>query len=347
MRRIYVLVGCAVLLACGIAPCQEVVSAYAGTVHYFEGAVFIDDHALEHKAAVFFSIPNGSTLRTEKGRAEVLLTPGVVLRLDEDSSIRLISNALTDTRVEFTKGAALLDTLGASGAPPVVLTYQHCQIRFPKPGIYRLDSDTSVLQAYEGETRVTSAEGKTSTVDTSKLFFFDLGTVTNKFGEPNEDAFYDWARGRADALSAENQLAAESMDNSAPSDNAPFIWSTPAPNIGSYPTYPIFDTTYYAGPAFNPFGYAAGPFAPFGVWPVVVLERRRPAQSWQHQPWPHRPISGAAIGAGHTGIATSPLRFPVVTPRPAPSISMRPQRPVTGVAPHPVAPAAAHPVFHR
>ena len=120
MRWVHVLFpSAAAFLVCGLAPCQEVVSAYAGTVHYFEGAVLIDDHPLEHKAAVFSSIPNGSTLRTEKGRAEVLLTPGVVLRLDEDSSIQMVSNALTDTRIEFVKGAALLDTLTASPAPPV------------------------------------------------------------------------------------------------------------------------------------------------------------------------------------------------------------------------------------
>jgi hypothetical protein len=345
MRWIHVLFpSAAAFLVCGLAPCQEVVSAYAGTVHYFEGAVFVDDHSLEHKAAVFSNLPNGSTLRTENGRAEVLLTPGVVLRLDEDSAVRMISNSLTDTRVEFVRGAALLDTLAAAGSPPVVLMYQHCQIRFPKLGIYRLDSDTGVLQAYEGEAKVTGAEGKISTVDTSKLFFFDLGMVTNKYGEPNEDAFYDWARGRADALSAENQLAEQSMDDSSAPDNSPFLWSAPGPYTANSPSYSIFDGTYYAGSLFNPYGYAASPFAPFGVWPVVVLERRHPTQ---HQPWPHRPVSGAILGAGHMGVTTQlPLRYPVFTPRPATSLGVRPQRPITTAPARPVAPAA-HPVFHR
>ena len=345
MRWIHVLAPFAALfLICGLAPCQEVVSAYAGTVHYFEGAVFVNDRALEHKAAVFSNVPNGAMLRTEKGRAEVLLTPGAVLRLDEDSSIRMLSNALTDTRVEFVKGAALLDTLTASGTPPVVFVYQHSEIRFPKPGIYRFDSDTSVLQAYEGEAKVLGADGKTSTVDSSKLFFFDLGMVTNKFGEPNEDAFYDWARGRADALAAENQLAENSMDNGTDADNAPFVWSAPAPYSGSVPTYSIFDGTYYTGSLFSPFGYAGGPFAPFGVWPIVVLERRHYGQ---HQPWPHRPVSTSKFGAGYIGARPTPIRFPVYAPRPVPSVSSRPSRPVTTLAaPRPAAPAV-HPVFHR
>ena len=43
-------------------------------------------------------------LRTEEGRAEVLLTPGVFLRLGENSSFRMITNRLIDTRLEFLSG---------------------------------------------------------------------------------------------------------------------------------------------------------------------------------------------------------------------------------------------------
>src|SRR2546429_3861810 len=39
-------------------------------------------------------------LRTEEGRAEVLLTPGVFLRVSENSAIRMIANRLIDTRVD-------------------------------------------------------------------------------------------------------------------------------------------------------------------------------------------------------------------------------------------------------
>lgn len=346
MRWIRVLVpSAAALWLCLPVTCQEVISAYAGTVHYFEGGVFLDNQALEHKPAVFPAIQNGSTLRTEQGRAEVLLTPGVVLRMDEDSSIRMVSNSLTDTRVEFLKGAAIVDTLAASGTPPVVLTYQQCQIRFPKAGIYRIDSDTSVLQAYVGEAKVAGTEGKTSSVDTSKLFFFDLGTTTNKFGEPNEDSFYDWSRGRADALSAENQLAEQSADSAAAADNSPYIWNTPIPYSGSYPTYSIFDGTYLAGSAFNPFfGFGAGGFAPFGVWPVVVLERRRPG-TYQH--WPHRPPSMPVLTSTHSGYRPSPVRGPVLQPRPLPSAGIRTPRVGAAPPPHPVAPAAVRPLIHR
>lgn len=325
-------------------PGQEVVSAYAGAIHFLEGSVFLDDQPLEHRPAVFPSMKINSTLRTTEGRAEVLLTSGVVLRIDENSAIRMISNRLTDTRVEFLKGAAILDTVAVTSQPPLVLIYQRCEIRFPKPGIYRLDDDTGVLQAYMGEAKVLAPEGKTSLVDSSKLFFFDLGTLTNKFGEPNEDEFYDWARGRADAISAENQLAAQSQADAADPDSTPYLWTAPVPYSGNFPVYSTLDPTYLPGSMFNPyFAFGAQPFVPFGVWPVVVLDRRGLGQ---HQHWPHRPVPTAASSL-HMGVSSSPLRAPVFQPRPLPSVSIRAPRSPVYAAPHPVAPSGVRPIVHR
>ena len=49
------------------------------------------------------------TLSTDSGKAEVLLTPGVFLRIGENSQIRMISPSLTNTQVEVTKGEAMLE----------------------------------------------------------------------------------------------------------------------------------------------------------------------------------------------------------------------------------------------
>src|SRR5581483_12433636 len=80
---------------------QSVISAHSGLVHFFDGSVFLDDQRLEQKTGKFDQINNGSELRTQDGRAEVLLTPGTFLRLGANSSIRMLSNKLEDTRVEL------------------------------------------------------------------------------------------------------------------------------------------------------------------------------------------------------------------------------------------------------
>ncbi len=48
-------------------------------------------------------------LETGQGRAEVLLTPGVFLRVGDNSAVRLISPGLADTRVEVLRGQAIVE----------------------------------------------------------------------------------------------------------------------------------------------------------------------------------------------------------------------------------------------
>jgi len=60
---------------------QAVISTRSGLVHFFEGSVYVAGQPLEARLGKFASIPEGGELRTEQGRAEVLLTPGVFLRI--------------------------------------------------------------------------------------------------------------------------------------------------------------------------------------------------------------------------------------------------------------------------
>jgi hypothetical protein len=320
---------------------QEVISAYSGTVHFFEGAVLVDDRPLEHKAATFPSINEGSTLRTEKGRAEVLLTPNVFLRLDENSAIRMVSHALTDTQIEFLRGSAIVDSTEAAGAPPIVLIYQHYRVRFSKPGIYRIDSDTGVLQAYSGQAEVAGPEGKSAPVGTAKLYFFDLGALTNKFGEPNEDEFYDWAHGRADAIAAENQLAEQGNSDAADPDAglSAGVYNAPLPSYNTFPAYPSLGPYGFGGSYFDPFfGLNAGGFGPYTVFPLfVILPRRYPSSHW-----PHTTSALGYVGARPV-FTPAPIRIPTYTPRPITTATgVRSYRPAAAPAPHPVAPVAIH-----
>src|SRR5258706_5131600 len=89
------------VMFCGSAAwAQSVISAHSGVVHYVEGEVTIDGAAVHPKFAEFPDVKDGQVLATEEGRVEVLLTPGVLLRMAENSSVRMLSNALADTRIE-------------------------------------------------------------------------------------------------------------------------------------------------------------------------------------------------------------------------------------------------------
>src|ERR1700675_5152630 len=91
------------------AGAQSVISTHSGVIHFFEGAVYLGDQPLESHLGRFPSVPQGAELRTAEGRAEVLLTPGVFLRLGEQSAIRMVANDLADTQVELRAGSAIVD----------------------------------------------------------------------------------------------------------------------------------------------------------------------------------------------------------------------------------------------
>ncbi len=117
------------------ASAQSVISARSGLVNFFEGVVFLDGQPLERKSGTFPRLREGSTLVTESGRAEVLLTPDTYIRIGETSSIRMISNDIDDTRVELLSGSAILDSAQAPAGEFVKVVFKGRNDPHPmKPG---------------------------------------------------------------------------------------------------------------------------------------------------------------------------------------------------------------------
>ncbi len=349
-----VVISFALLMAARCAPAQDVVSAASGVVQYFEGAVVLDGKLIEHKAAVFPSLKNGSIIRTEKGRAELLLTPGVYLRVDENSSLRMASNSLADTRLELLDGTAILDNLNANSSDATVLIFRGSEVRFPKPGVYRVDYDLGELQVYSGEAEV-AHHGVSSAVDPSHLYYFALELTTSKFGDGAMDEFYDWARNRSDIIADQNQRAsAEQADAEDPDPTGglgifgvPPLYSspgyaTPAPLLGSsiygsgIDPYYLYPPTPYSGFGFFPSILVLAPYRhrPGGSkWPVSAGFRPPPAING----WP-KPIPGITHFPGTAQHYPIGIYRPTSTPLSRPGVTAVPRMPSMYAAPHAAVP---------
>jgi hypothetical protein len=346
---------------------QEVVSARSGVVHFLQGAVSLDDQPLDRKAGAFPTMKEGSVLRTAKGRAELLLTPNVFLRLDENSAVRMLSSSLTDTRLEFLQGSMILDSISAPGDPAIALTYKQSQIHFPKHGAFRLDSDTDVLRAYSGEAEVLPAGGKPVSIDNAHLYFFTLGLETNKFMDGSDDEFYDWAKDRHETISSENQLAQDALDSSQadidPNAPAPLFGNSPSsgsyPSYSNSPSYAVIDPNpWMAGSVFDPF-LGLNNFPSFPTFVFIPVR----GYWWDHRPdkdrthWSGLSTSRAGWLAGTASTRPLPVRMPALQPRPFtptrvfPTTTMRPSGHVY-VRPAPLphfnsAPSGVRAVGHR
>ncbi len=193
---------------------QSVISTHSGLIYFFVGNVFLGDERLEQKFGRFPDMGEGRELRTGLGRAEVLLTPGTFLRLDENSSIRLLSSEFADTRVELLGGSAILEVTEKPADASVKLIYKNWQVRVPREGTYRIDAAPTRVRAYKGEVKV-ATEGRADTVTVREGEDLPLAEVLVPEQATNvgTDDFKLWAMSRSQAISADNTISAGIVDD--------------------------------------------------------------------------------------------------------------------------------------
>ncbi len=204
-------------LVAGISVCsasaQQVVSARSGLIHYVEGQVELDGKTVESKPALFPDMKDGAELKTGDGRAEVLLTPGVFLRVAENSSVRMVSNKLAATRVEFLSGSVLVESADSMKENSVTLVYKGADVRLRRDGLYRLDSEPSSLRVYSGEALVETADQSVSVKEGKQLPFGGV-FAAERFNNKAGDAFFRWTKRRAEYISTANISAAKGIQDS-------------------------------------------------------------------------------------------------------------------------------------
>ena len=84
-------------------------TAMPGTLNYVEGQASIGNQTLDSHAVGNIDLQNGQILETGNGKAEILLVPGVYLRLGSNSSVKMISNSLTNTQMAVRRGEAMVE----------------------------------------------------------------------------------------------------------------------------------------------------------------------------------------------------------------------------------------------
>jgi hypothetical protein len=196
------------------ANAQSVISTHSGVIYFFEGAVFLGgqsgDQLLERYPGKFPCMSQGAGLRTADGRAEVLLTPGVFLRMGERSAIRMVANDLADTQVELQTGSAIVDSGEPNSGTSVTLIYKDWRVRFVQKGSYRIDSDPPRLRVRQGEAEVFAGPaGQPISVEAGMTLPFASVLVPERSSGDPGDALSDWASGRGESITADNAITAQ------------------------------------------------------------------------------------------------------------------------------------------
>jgi hypothetical protein len=181
-----------------------------GTINYVEGQALVGALALGEKSVGTADLAAGQSLSTEAGRVEVLLTPGIFFRVDDHSSVRMISPGLADTVVALQKGRAMVEVADIRPENNVRVTEGDASAQLLKAGLYDFDADRGVIRVFDGKASVQTMGRLIEVKSGHQLVLNATGKLrTQKFDKKEyTDDFYRWGSLRSSYLAEANVDAA-------------------------------------------------------------------------------------------------------------------------------------------
>lgn len=230
-----------------------------GTVNYIEGAAFLDGTLLNNQSVGSMDLGAGQELTTGAGKAEILLTPGIFLRVDDHSAVKMISPESDNTQVELERGRAGVEVDQIFPENMVQIIDNGVTTQLMKTGYYEFDANQPEAMVFDGQADVEVGNGKWEKVKGHHELALATGVrekTVNFDSHPTSDDLYNWSRLRSQYLAeANNQIAGEYAY--APGFYPGWYWD---PSMWDY-TYLGWD------PFFSPFGWGFYPWGGFyGGW---------------------------------------------------------------------------------
>jgi hypothetical protein len=296
---------------------QANTSARPGTLNYVEDNAYLNGQAVDQKQMGHLTLDLDQTLNTDQnGKAELLLTPGVFFRLGSNSEVKMLSNQLTNTKVELTKGEALVDVAELFKDNNIQVVTGNSATKILKAGLYRFDVDSRQVSVFDGKAAVQDGRRLVKLTKGRQISLASDKPQAEKFNTKQTDELYAWSNLRS-------EYAAEASYASAKNINIYGGWGYGAGWLWN-PWYSSWAFMPWGGYAYDPFGW--GFFGPgyIGYAPIYYAP-------WRHAVVPVNPgnvpnVASLRAAGIRPGIATN-LR-PVAGVRP-----MAGMRPMSGMRP--------------
>jgi hypothetical protein len=239
---------------------QGASQARPGTLNYIEGQATLDGQALSQQSVGSTELAKGKTLTTANGKAEVLLTPGVFLRLDSDSAVTMVSPDLMRTEVQLDRGRAEVEVDQIYKQNDLLVDQGAAQTQMLQNGLYEFDAQAGKVLVFDGKAAVSESQ------DAKKWIVVKDHHELALNGEPAKaqgfngsqvaanDPLYNWSKLRSNYLGQANLNLAESYAGDA-GFYPGWYW---APGLSSYTWLPG------DGLFWSPFGY--GFYSPYYLY---------------------------------------------------------------------------------
>ena len=278
----------------------DVPPARVGTLEYVEGSASIDGRAVAGNQSQLPVLDNGQLLGTASGHAEMLLTPGVFLRLDKSTKARLENASLTDTRLRLEQGAAMLEVDNLHKDNLIRVDVGPGTVQVLKNGLYRFEAVPAQVLVLNGQVEA-SGNDQIWKAGKHHEISFSPGPTVAKYQSLPDDDLSKWSRLRSEYEAEASVASAQYFVDSGWGWGYPYwYWN------------PWFDTwTWFPanGWLMNPYGF--GYFSPMAVYSYFPMRYYGPhaygfaprVALGAHGFW-HGPAASPAFRGG--GFATRP-----------------------------------------
>lgn len=190
--------------------------ARPGMINYAEGQVAVNGQSIGQKEIGHFEVAPGQTLETKDGKAEMLLTPGVFLRLSDNTAVRMVNPSLTDTRVELVGGEAMVEADQVLKGNHLDVMDSGANTLIQKKGLYEFRANQPAVAVYDGKVQVQQDD---RTTEVGKHHEVLLGANNPKLKSEKFDAkqaemddpLYNWSSLRSEYVAEANANMAQTI----------------------------------------------------------------------------------------------------------------------------------------
>ncbi|SFS20868.1 FecR family protein [Granulicella pectinivorans] len=227
---------------CGSALSQSPLPTGPAVVSYVEGQASLEGHPLSHVAGSA-SLQPGQYVATGNGKVEIVLAPGVFLRVGDDSTVQMVAADATHTEVRLEQGRADVEAVGLPEGNNILIDMKNGQTHLLERGLYSFNDAASTVRVFEGKAESYPGADLTSDIKAIEIKGgHELALSAAPFKprsfdkDKSEDALYLWGDRRSGLLTANY-----------------------AGDSGYYPGY---SSGYWGGYGYPYYGY--GLYAPYG-----------------------------------------------------------------------------------
>ena len=186
--------------------------ARPGTINYAEGQVSLNGQSIGGSEIGKVEVSPGEVLETQAGKAEMLLTPGVFLRLSDRSAVRMVSPSLTDTRVELLRGEAMVEADQVEKENHLAILDGGATTAIEKHGVYGFRAGEPTVMVYDGKVEV---QRGSQTVDLGKgkelVLAAEKPQKFDRDAAESNDALFSWSKVRSEYMADANMSTAQTL----------------------------------------------------------------------------------------------------------------------------------------